>query len=77
MRAAISIPSNIAEGTERNSIQEFKLFLGYAKGSAAEVRTQLYIAKKIGLISSEEAEKLITEAKKISGKLHALIQSLT
>ena len=40
-RAAVSIPSNIAEGAERNSNKEFKLFLGYAKGSAAEVRTQL------------------------------------
>jgi four helix bundle protein len=76
-RAAVSIPSNIAEGAERNSNKEFKLFLGYAKGFAAEVRTQLYLAKKIGLISTVEAEKLITEAKHISGKLHALIQSLT
>ncbi len=76
-RAAVSIPSNIAEGAERNSIHEFKLFLGYAKGSAAEVRTQLFIAKNIGLIPSKEANALITETKMISGKLHALIQSLT
>ncbi len=76
-RAAVSIPSNIAEGAERNSKNEFKLFLGYAKGSAAEVRTQLYIAKEIGLISTVEAENLINEAKIISGKLHALIQSIT
>ena len=76
-RAAILIPSNIAEGAERNSYLEFKQFLGYAKGSAAEVRTQLYIAKDIGLIPSDEADALITESKMISGKIHSLIKSLT
>jgi four helix bundle protein len=43
-RAAVSIPSNIAEGAERDSKAEFIHFLHIAKGSAAELRTQVYIA---------------------------------
>ncbi len=47
-RAAVSVPSNIAEGAERDSKLEFIRFLHIAKGSAAELRTQLYIARQIG-----------------------------
>ena len=43
-RAAVSIASNIAEGVERNTPKEFQRFLNIAKGSAAELRTQVYIA---------------------------------
>ncbi|MCG8635365.1 MAG: four helix bundle protein [Desulfobacterales bacterium] len=75
-RAAVSIPSNIAEGKERNSIPEFKRFLRIAKGSAAELRTQLYIAKEIKIIDSREALKLINETKEISKMLQGLISSL-
>ncbi len=75
-RAAVSIPSNIAEGKERNSIPEFKRFLRIAKGSAAELRTQLYIAKEIKLIDSSDANELITETKEISKMLQGLISSL-
>ena len=49
-RAAVSIASNIAEGKERESTAEFIRFLYIAKGSAGELRTQLYIANKIGYI---------------------------
>ena len=50
-RAAVSIPSNIAEGAERDSVKEFIHFLHIAKGSAAELRTQIYIAEKIELLT--------------------------
>lgn len=43
-RASVSIASNIAEGAERKNKSEFRLFLNYAKGSAAELRTQIHIA---------------------------------
>ncbi|MEA3429070.1 MAG: four helix bundle protein, partial [Thermodesulfobacteriota bacterium] len=48
-RAAVSIASNIAEGAERDSIPAFIRFLHIAKGSAAELRTQIYIAYKIDI----------------------------
>ena len=50
-RAAVSIPSNIAEGAERKTKKEFINFLSISKGSAAELWTQIYIASKIGILS--------------------------
>ncbi len=75
-RAAVSIASNIAEGKERNSVAEFNRFLNISKGSAAELRTQLYIAKEINLIAPDKANALIQEAKDISKMLQALTNSL-
>jgi len=75
-RAAVSIASNIAEGCERDSVKDFVRFLNISKGSAAELRTQLYISKEIGLISSEKMNELIRELKEISSMLHGLIKSL-
>ena len=75
-RAGVSIASNIAEGAERDSKAEFKRFLHIAKGSAAELRTQLYIAFRINIISDKDLKELVTELKGISGMIHALIKSL-
>jgi four helix bundle protein len=75
-RAAISIASNIAEGAERGSSAEFVRFLHIAKGSAAELRTQIYIADKLGLILPEgRTAELIAELKQISSMLHGLVKS--
>jgi four helix bundle protein len=71
-RAAVSIPSNIAEGYERDTNAEFIRYLNIAKGSAAELRTQVYIAKEIGELNAEKSQELIDEAKGISAMLHAL-----
>ena len=49
-RAAVSIPSNIAEGAGRNSMKEFNNFLGIANGSSYELQTQLVIANKLEMI---------------------------
>ncbi|MDD2479630.1 MAG: four helix bundle protein [Victivallaceae bacterium] len=76
-RAAISIASNIAEGAERNSIREYIHFLHIAKGSAGELRTQIYIADKVKLIESEKRQKLCTELTEISKMLQGLIKFLT
>jgi len=54
-RAGLSIPSNVAEGFERESIKECVNFLSYAKGSTGEVRTQTYIGIEIGYINKETA----------------------
>ena len=74
IRAALSIASNIAEGAERDSKAEFIRFLNIAKGSAAELRTQLYIAAQAGIIRTEEAEELIRETKELSSMMHGLIK---
>ncbi len=76
LRASVSIPSNIAEGRERNSRAEFTRFLNIAKGSAAELRTQVYISEKVGILSSKDAEDIITELKAISRMLQSLIRSI-
>ena len=76
LRAAVSISSNIAEGSERGSAPDFQRFISIAKGSAAELRTQTYIAQKINILSDMEAQELISELKAISKMLQALHNSL-
>jgi four helix bundle protein len=68
-RAAVSIPSNIAEGFEREGKRELIQHLTISKGSAAEVQTQLHIAFEIGYISQEE----FTEADELCTKVIQLI----
>lgn len=73
-RSAVSIPSNIAEGYERNSNKEFVQFLHIAKGSCSELRTQLYIAMKTGLLGKEHGVEFIERSRKISSMLYKLIE---
>jgi four helix bundle protein len=73
-RAAVSIPSNIAEGAERCG-KDFVRFLRVARGSAAELRTQCYIAVKVGLLTSDQMNCFVTELKEISKMLTGLARS--
>jgi four helix bundle protein len=75
-RAAVSIASNVAEGMERDSKKETIHFLHIAKGSCAEVRTQLLIALRVGYIDEATFLKLKADAESISRMLHGLIKSL-
>lgn len=75
-RAAVSMASNIAEGAERNANTEFIQFIGIAKGSAAELRTQLYLTVDLGLIANNEATRMVEETKILGAKLEALRRSL-
>jgi four helix bundle protein len=75
-RAAISIPSNIAEGAERSSKPDFIRFLHYSKGSSAELRTQIMLAVRLGYLTRESGETFLIELKRISAMLHRLVQSL-
>lgn len=75
-RSAISIPSNIAEGFERNTNPEFKRFLQIAKGSTGELKTQLYLAKEQGFISGKQYNNLDNKLRKLSYSIGALIKYL-
>jgi four helix bundle protein len=75
-RAAVSIASNIAEGKERETIAEFIRFLYIAKGSAGELRTQLYIANKIGYIDDLKFKELNEKVERLSGMIANLIKVL-
>jgi four helix bundle protein len=72
-RAAVSIPSNIAEGQKRYSNKDTIHFCGMALGSLAELETQLIITSRVHGISTE---KIIHECDTVSRMLHALITSL-
>jgi len=75
-RAAVSIASNIAEGAERDTKPEYIRYLHIAKGSAAELRTQVYIASKIQLLPQKAQMELVAELKELSQMIHGLIKAL-
>ena len=75
-RASVSIMSNIAEGFERQSDKEFSRFLYIAKGSAGELRSQLYIAQELGYLSLEDRQSLQQDLEVISKQLSGLIRHL-
>jgi len=76
-RAAVSIPSNIAEGQFRSSPKEFRQFLSIALGSSAELETQLIISNKINYLSMEEFNFLLNNLEIIMKMLKKLSLSLT
>ncbi len=76
-RAAVSIPSNIAEGQFRNSSKEFRQFLAIALGSSAELETQLIIANKVNYLSTEELSGLLNNMEIIMKMVKKLSISLT
>jgi four helix bundle protein len=75
-RAAVSIPSNIAEGQSRNSTGEFLQALGVARGSLAEVETQLLIMGRLGYLAEEPLQVVLAECAEIGRMLNGLTRSL-
>jgi four helix bundle protein len=73
-RSGLSIPSNIAEGFERGSVKEKQQFYYYARGSAGELKTQVYIGQKIGYISPEDGNHWRDELSDIQKMLTGLIK---
>lgn len=76
-RAAVSIPSNIAEGQQRNSTEQFCYFLSIAQGSKAEVETQVIIAKRLNYITENKEKELLKQLEEISKMLVALKKRLS
>ena len=75
-RAAVSIPSNIAEGAARSGKKEFINFLYIAQGSAAEIETQLIISNKLGYLKQIELESLLKKLDSISKMITGLKNSV-
>lgn len=77
-RAAVSIPSNIAEGHLRKTTKDFKQFLSIARGSCAELETQIIIAHKLGLAEQSDFENLsliMTELSKMLSSFYSKINT--
>ena len=75
-RAAVSVPSNIAEGQGRNSPGEFQQFLGNAKGSLTELETQLLIGRNLKYLAQSDLESLLKQSDRVSRLVNGLLQSL-
>ena len=75
-RAAVSIPSNIAEGQFRNSTKEFAQFLSISKGSVAELDTQLQICLRLNYLSNAKIQMAVDLCAEIGKMLNALISAL-
>ena len=75
-RAAVSIPSNIAEGAGRNSNGEFRQFLGIAAGSAYELETQFLLASRLLYLNETEVEPITAQLVELQKMLYGLKNSL-
>ena len=75
-RASISVPSNIAEGSGRNSDKDFIKFLQYAVGSCREIDTQLLISCDLNFATEQNIQRLTAELKKVMGMISNFIQKL-
>jgi four helix bundle protein len=75
-RAAISIPSNIAEGAGRNSMKEFNNFLGIANGSSYELQTQLVIANKLDILDLDLLNPLLIQIDELQKMTYGFQQML-
>jgi four helix bundle protein len=74
-RSSVSVPSNIAEGYERESNKEFIQFLFIAKNSCGELKTQMYLAIDLKFIDKKRGLELLEQSKKISAMLYNLIKT--
>jgi four helix bundle protein len=75
-RAAVSVPSNIAEGHGRLSDLQFRQFLGTARGSLCELQTQVELATDLGYLKSEAGRELLGQATEVARIINGLLKSL-
>lgn len=76
-RAAVSVPSNIAEGHARVSTGEFRQFLGHAMGSIVEIETQFLISERLHYLGSKDVGSLLAQTDELGRMLNALLRSLS
>jgi four helix bundle protein len=76
-RAAVSIPSNIAEGAGRNSNKEFNNFLGIANGSSYDLQTQLIISNKLNLLNNDILDDLLKQIDELQKMTYAFQKTLS
>jgi four helix bundle protein len=75
-RAAVSVPSNIAEGRGRSTDKSFVVFLGQARGSLYELQTQIELARDLGFAAQDRANAILAEAAEIAAMIHGLLATL-
>ena len=75
-RAAVSVPSNIAEGQGRLTDRAFSLFLGHSRGSLFELETQAELAESLGYMKKEQLEKLLAASGEVGRMLNGLLNSI-
>jgi four helix bundle protein len=75
-RAAVSIPSNIAEGRGKRSTRDFIRFINIAYGSAAELETQLLISERLGYVTSEQLQPIFEEINRVNRMLNGMHSGL-
>lgn len=75
-RAAVSIPSNIAEGAGRNSNKEFTQFLNISMGSCFELETQIILAFEFNYIKKQDLENFILDINKLERMINSLISTI-
>jgi four helix bundle protein len=76
-RAAISVPSNIAEGKGRSGIREYSHHLSVAHGSLCELETQLLIAQDLGYVANHDVDPVMRQAAEVGRLLRGLLKSLS
>jgi four helix bundle protein len=75
-RAAVSIPSNIAEGKGRSSDRDFCHFLDQSRGSVNELRTQLMLAQRIGYLNKTQCQQFLEKTSEVGRLVNGLIKSI-
>lgn len=73
-RAAVSVPSNIAEGKGRRSEKELIQFLGQARGSLCEAETQIMLARRLGYLEEEQTQRMLKRASRVGQLLNGLMR---
>jgi four helix bundle protein len=75
-RAAVSVPSNIAEGQGQLSDKAFILFLGHARGSLYELETQAELAESLAFMTRSDLDRILSQCGEVGRMLHGLINSI-